>query len=261
MALGGSTFGSMQDRLDMAHGQLLAYAKDLREIMDFDPGLAQDMETYGRSYAAHLLRICEMRCQVSAAHMKRVGKYAYILASALGLAETDLTLLRLATPLHDLGKIGIPETLLLKNGSLNPDEWELLKQHPVIGAYLLSDSTSVLLTMAREIILTHHEHWDGSGYPHGLTGRKIPLSGRIARLATVYDALRCERPYKEPVNHGKACRIILSGDYKTKPEHFDPVVLDAFREQHGFFAEIFEEHPEPTQEERAAHGVVRPAVA
>jgi putative two-component system response regulator len=144
----------------------------------------------------------------------------------------------MASSLHDIGKIGISDTILLKNGPLDPEERRAVELHTTIGASMLEDSPSQLLETASEIALTHHENWDGSGYPRQLKGDEIPLSGRMVRLADQYDALRSERTYKKAYTHDRAKEIILQGDKRTQPAHFDPKVLELFGEMHADFAEI-----------------------
>jgi putative two-component system response regulator len=129
-----------------------------------------------------------------------------------------------AAPMHDIGKIGIPDRILLKPGKLDPDEWEIMKQHSQIGRDLLHGSDSALLNMAETIALTHHEQWDGSGYPQQLRGDEIPLVGRITAIADVFDALTSKRPYKGPMPTDDALAILR----EKRAVHFDPQVVDAF---------------------------------
>lgn len=144
--------------------------------------------------------------------------------------------------MHDVGKIGVPDTIIHKPGPLTAEEWTLLKRHTEIGAEVLSGSRSPLIEMARQIALTHHERWDGSGYPHGLTGLQIPPAGRVVMLVDQYDALRAHRPYKPAFSHAEACHVMLEGDGRTLPQHFDPVLLSAFREIHSDFDDIHARH-------------------
>jgi len=126
--------------------------------------------------------------------------------------------------MHDAGKIGIPDKVLLKPGKLDPGEWEIMKQHTTIGGKILSNSDSEFIKLAEVIALTHHEKWDGSGYPRGLKGAAIPLAGRITAIADVFDALMSKRPYKEPFSLEKSFAIIREG----QGSHFDPEVVEAF---------------------------------
>jgi putative two-component system response regulator len=142
--------------------------------------------------------------------------------------------------MHDIGKIGIPAEILLKPGRLTPEEFALMKTHTTIGASILSGKSSDILHMAEVIALSHHERWDGGGYPNGLRGEDIHAEGRIYNICDQYDALRSRRPYKPPFDHEKAFKIIAEGDGRTMPDHFDPRVLEAFKDIHKEFAEIFE---------------------
>jgi putative two-component system response regulator len=139
----------------------------------------------------------EFRDDETGRHTERVGEVAALLGSALGLPEEELFLLRRAAPLHDVGKIGIPDAILRKPGPLTAEEWETMKTHAVIGARILSGGRSRVVRLAEEIALYHHEQWDGQGYPAGVAGEAIPLAGRLVMVADVYDALTTERVYRE----------------------------------------------------------------
>ena len=142
--------------------------------------------------------------------------------------------------MHDIGKIGIPDHVLLKPGHFTPEEWEVMKGHTSMGAKILGNSKSPYLKMGAEIALNHHECWDGGGYPNGKRGENIPLTARIMTICDIYDALRNERPYKPVFDHMKTVDIITHGDCHTRPEHFDPAILAAFRQYHQSFRDIFE---------------------
>jgi putative two-component system response regulator len=157
-------------------------------------------------------------------HTLRVGELSALLAAALGLPDEHVRRLRQAAPLHDIGKIGISDLVLLKPAKLTPQEFEHVKTHTLIGARILAHSPVPVLQLGREIALTHHERWDGSGYPHGLRGERIPLSGRIVSLADVFDALIHDRPYKHAWPVDRALAEITA----QRGRQFDPAVVDAF---------------------------------
>ncbi|QKE40579.1 MAG: response regulator [Ferrovum myxofaciens] len=186
-----------------------------------------------------LIRAAEFRDDETGDHVKRISYYSHELAKQMGLDKEFCELIFYASPMHDIGKIGIPDHILLKPGSLEPAEWAIMKSHTTIGAHILENNSSPYLKMGYAIALGHHEHWDGSGYPGGLRGETIPLPARIMQLADVYDALRSKRPYKPAFDHAKAIDIILNGDGRTLPSHFDPAVLAAFQRRADTMEEIF----------------------
>jgi putative two-component system response regulator len=146
--------------------------------------------------------------------------------------------------LHDIGKVSIPDSILLKPGKLDPQEWEVMKKHTVFGWEVLHKADRELgeqsfLTLAATIALSHHERFDGKGYPHGSMGDQIPLSARISALADVYDALTSPRPYKEAWSHERATEEILA----PGAGHFDPVLMEIFRDVHGMFADVRRQFP------------------
>ncbi|MCG8427894.1 MAG: HD domain-containing protein [Chromatiales bacterium] len=184
-----------------------------------------------------LASLAETRDNETGAHILRPQRYVRVLAEYLAqqeryrdaLDERTIDLLFKSAPLHDIGKVGIPDAILLKPGKLTDDEFAIMKTHPMLGSEALVVAEKELggssfLRVAREIIETHHEKWDGSGYPKGLKGKEIPLSGRLMALADVYDALISKRVYKPAFSHEKARSIILEG----RGKHFDPDVVDAF---------------------------------
>lgn len=168
----------------------------------------------------------EYRDDFTGVHLKQMSAYAVALAKAAGLDERELELLGHASQMHDIGKIRIPDQILLKPGKLSPEEWEIIKTHPAIGGEILAGSDSPLLQMAERIALTHHEKWDGSGYPKGLKKEKIPLEGRICAIADVFDALTSDRPYKKAWPLERAMDEIERG----AGSHFDPELVPLFKE-------------------------------
>jgi len=171
-----------------------------------------------------LCRAAEYKDEDTSEHLQRISHYAAAVARRMGLAEATVEAILYAAPMHDVGKIGIPDYILLKPGKLDPAEWEIMKQHAAIGAQILEGSHAGLIRLAQVIALTHHEKWDGSGYPQGLKGRSIPLAGRITAIADVFDALTSKRPYKQPFSIEKSFTILREG----RGLHFDPAVVDAF---------------------------------
>lgn len=193
-----------------------------------------------------LARAAEFRDDDTGHHVLRVGRYAGLIAQAMGLGDEMVEQIRQAAQLHDIGKIGIPDSILLKTGKLEPDEfermqkhtcigkrvierlpqheWDELRKHVQIGALILDIPRSPVLQMAARIALTHHEWWNGEGYPIGLAGEDIPLEGRITAVADVFDALSSKRPYKPPFPRERCFQIIAD----ERGTHFDPQVVDAF---------------------------------
>lgn len=164
-------------------------------------------------------------------HPVRVGRIAAMLAAALGIAPEEQALLERAAALHDIGKMSLPEGVLGHRHVLDPEARRLMERHTVLGASILAHAASDWMRLAATIALAHHERWDGSGYPAGLAGERIPLAARLVAVADVYDALRSERPYKGAQDHAEALGRLLEGDGRISPGQFDPRVLAALREQ------------------------------
>ncbi|WP_315851403.1 HD domain-containing phosphohydrolase [Rhodopirellula sp. MGV] len=221
---------------------LVKYTQNLENIVR---KRTKQLEDTRRDAIHCLARAAELRDNDTGNHVIRVGRYAGIVARQLELSEDFISDLELAAQLHDVGKIAIPDSILLKPGKLEPEEYEVIQQHvrhgrqiiqPYVGreadtmrghvragAEILSDDNS-LMRLAASIAQTHHEKFDGTGYPIGLAGEDIPIEGRITAVADVYDALSSERPYKKAMPREKCFRIMEDG----RGSHFDPVVLDAF---------------------------------
>jgi putative two-component system response regulator len=183
----------------------------------------------------------EYKDEETGAHVRRISYYTRELASLMRLDSEFCETIFYASPMHDIGKVAIPDSVLLKPSPLNDGEWKIMKTHPSIGAKILLGSDSPYLKMAVDIAGCHHERWDGKGYPGGLKGAETPLPARIMNIADQYDALRSKRPYKPAFEHEKAVSIITKGDGRTSPDNFDPEVLAAFAKSAYIFAEIFEE--------------------
>ena len=187
-----------------------------------------------------LTRAAEYRDEDTGAHVQRIGYYSRELARMLGLDEEFVDKIFFASPMHDIGKIGIADHVLLKPGDFTPDDWEVMKGHTSMGAKILGNSKSPYLKMGAEIALNHHERWDGGGYPDGKRGEAIPPAARIMNICDIYDALRSKRHYKPAFDHLKTMDIMTRGDSRTQPEHFDPVIFAAFMQNHQSFNDIFE---------------------
>jgi putative two-component system response regulator len=189
-----------------------------------------------------MTRAAEYKDEDTGAHVKRISYYSRELARMLGLDEEFVDKIFFASPMHDIGKIGIHDHVLLKPGGFTPEEWEVMKGHTSMGAKILGSGKSPYLKMGAEIALNHHERWDGGGYPNGKRDEAIPLAARIMNICDIYDALRSKRPYKPAFDHLKTVDIITRGDGRTQPEHFDPVIIAAFEQNHQSFRDIFEAH-------------------
>jgi putative two-component system response regulator len=196
-----------------------------------------------------LAKLAESRDTETGAHLERMRAYCQVLADQLSLEEKYrdqvdgdyVQLIYMTSPLHDIGKVGIPDKILLKAGPLTPDEFEIMKQHTVIGSKTLDAAARAhpeakFLCMARDIARSHHERFDGTGYPDGLAGEDIPLCGRIVALADVYDALTTKRVYKPAFTHEKSRTIILD----EMGGHFDPDIVRAFLQNEDHFVEILQ---------------------
>ena len=196
----------------------------LRKVLD-DMTAAQR-----KAYEAHVDTIhrlalaAEYKDEDTAAHIHRIGEYCEILGQGLNLPPGEIELLKISSPMHDVGKIGIPDHILLKQAKLTKEEFEIIKQHTIIGFRILSKSSSELLQAGEIIALSHHEKWDGTGYPKGLAKETTPLFGRICAVADVFDSLTTRRPYKEAFSNEKAFKILKD----ESGTHFDPKTVAVF---------------------------------
>ncbi|MCG9682552.1 HD domain-containing protein [Vibrio sp. Isolate23] len=255
------TQGNIAKRLPIfEHNELGSMASLTNKMLDSLQASQDEVKTTRDVAIVSLSALAESRDNETGAHILRTQEYIRALANYLSqfdkykalLTPNYIELLYKSAPLHDVGKVGIPDNILLKPGKLTDEEFTTMKRHPEIGAKALSIAEKHLgsnsfLRLAKEIALTHHEKWDGAGYPKGLKGDQIPLSGRLMALADVYDALISERVYKKAFSHEKAKSIILEG----KGSHFDPELVDAFLTIEQEFVDIADKYRSLEAEENA----------
>ncbi|ARU62597.1 hypothetical protein CBW65_17695 [Tumebacillus avium] len=216
---------------DLEHLTLAAYysGKSLESAM-----LAHEIEETQKEIIFAMGEVGETRSKETGNHVKRVAEYSKILALRFGLSEEEAELIKTASPMHDIGKVAIPDSILNKPGKLTPDEYELMKTHTTIGYQLLKNSKRRILKAAATIAIEHHEKWNGTGYPNGLQGEAIHLYGRITAVADVFDALASDRPYKKAWELAR----ILDLFREERGQHFDPQLVDVFFESLDEILEI-----------------------
>jgi len=208
-------------RLSTYQNMLRSSSDHLSELVN---EYSKSLDESRREIIARLVRAAEFRDNETGLHVVRMSQYAMLIARAMVLPDEEVATVLQASPMHDVGKIAIPDRVLLKPGKLDAEEWEIMKTHPAHGARILEGHSSLLMQAAAEIALYHHERWDGSGYPHQLAREEIPLRARIVTVADIFDALTSERPYKEAWSAERALDHIRS----ISGSHLDPQVVDAF---------------------------------
>jgi len=228
------------DIIKLRIGNQLALKRDRDHLERLVQARTRELTDTRLEVIRRLGRAAEYRDNETGLHIIRMSKSAQLLALAIGLGEVDAELILDAAPMHDIGKIGIPDKILLKPGALDEEERAKMREHCEIGANILGEHPSVLLRTAKTAALTHHERWDGTGYPRRLAGEDIPVIGRIVAIADVFDALTSRRPYKEPWPVDRATDEILS----ESGRHFDPRFVDSFKEILPDIIEIMEAYPD-----------------
>jgi putative two-component system response regulator len=204
--------------------KLIKYGHDLgRSVSELKAANLELQKAY-LDTIHRLVIAAEYRDEDTGDHIIRIGRYSALIAEKLGMPDLNPKDMLYAAPMHDIGKIGIPDHILLKPGILTDEEFDIVKTHTTIGAKILSNSSAKIIMLAEQIALSHHERWDGQGYPNGRSGKDIPLAGRIVAVADVFDALTSKRPYKETFPVEVALDIMK----KERWQHFDPDVLDIF---------------------------------
>jgi len=223
--------------LQTANEQLVKFADDLNNTVKELQASNRELQSAYHDTIHRLVLAAEYKDEDTGDHIVRMSRYSALIAEELGLPDKEAQDIFYAAPMHDVGKIGIPDNILMKPGKLTDEEFDRMKTHTSIGAKILADSRADILQLAQQIAISHHEKWNGRGYPQGHAGEKIPLVGRIVGLADVFDALTSKRPYKVPYPVEVAVNIIQ----KERGEHFDPDVADAFLGNIDEFVKIKEE--------------------
>lgn len=224
-------------QLASANEQLVKYASDLRTTFTNLKYTHSELQDAYRDTIFRLVLASEYKDKETGNHLTRMSRFSTLLAQILGLSAQEVECIGYAAPMHDVGKIGIPDNIILKKGMLTEIEFTIIKTHTTIGAVILENSKPNVLQIAQTIALSHHEHWNGTGYPAGLVRENIPLPARIVALSDTFDALTSKRPYKSPYPVDVACEIIK----KEREYHFDPDIVDAFINHIDDFTKIKQE--------------------
>ena len=223
--------------LQAVNEQLVKFADDLNKtVLELKAANRELQEAY-RDTIHRLVIAAEYKDEDTGDHIVRMSRYSALIAAKLGLPDSNVQNIRYAAPMHDVGKIGIPDSILMKPGKLTDEEFDFMKTHTNIGAKILANSKAAILQLAHQTAISHHEKWNGRGYPQGISGDKIPITGRIIGLADVFDALTSRRPYKDPYPVEVACDIIK----KESGQHFDPELVDVFLKNIDEFVKIKKE--------------------
>jgi len=225
--------------------RLATYQNMLRSSSDHLSELVSEysksLDESRREIIARLVRAAEFRDNETGLHVVRMSQYAMLTAREMGLDDAEVATILQAAPMHDVGKIAIPDRVLLKPGKLDAEEWRIMQSHTVHGARILEGHSSPLMQAAAEIALCHHEWWSGNGYPNGLEGEEIPLNARIVAVADIYDALTSERPYKEAWGRERALAEIR----RLAGTHLDAQVVDAFFRCQEHVQQVHDQYQDP----------------
>ncbi len=209
---------------DAAMAQLGRYTTDLKRLVREKDAALQAIEQAHLNALLLLCRASEYRDDETSVHMDRVGHLSALMAGLIGRSDEEVRMIRVAAPMHDIGKIAIPDAVLKKPGGYSVEERHVMNQHTVLGAEILGQSDIPLFRMASEVALTHHECWDGSGYPRQLTGEQIPWTGRVVTLIDFFDALTMDRVYRKAFSDETALQMVLA----QRGRKFDPALVDVF---------------------------------
>ncbi|KLO24918.1 MULTISPECIES: HD-GYP domain-containing protein [unclassified Marinitoga] len=228
------------DEISASTEELEATNKELEDLYMQLEKAYNDLEESYRKFSSHLSSIAEEYDEITGNHIERVAKYSRLIAEKMGFDSKFVDDIESYAPLHDIGKLMIKHEILNKPGGLTRDEYEEMKKHTIFADKIFGKDER--FKMAKNIAMYHHENYNGTGYPFGLKGEEIPIEARIVALADVYDALRSERPYKDEYTHKETYNIITNGDFKTKPDIFDPKILNIFKKYHKEFDKIYTEY-------------------